>query len=113
MNLWRLTNYGANATTPAIAGDFANPAGDGIVNLVKHALQMAPNATATFPAVTIANGYLTLSFPVNPAAADVTFTSQSGHVTGRWSSASVTVLVNTSTHYKFRDNGSLGSRGPR
>jgi hypothetical protein len=42
INDWRLQFFGVNATNPAIAGDLASPAGDGIPNLMKYALGLNP-----------------------------------------------------------------------
>jgi len=44
---WRYQYFGNEATNPVIAGDLANPTGDGIPNLVKYALGLVP--TNYFP----------------------------------------------------------------
>ena len=44
--VWKNTNFGANAGNAAIAGNGANPAGDGVANLVKYALGMNPNVAS-------------------------------------------------------------------
>ena len=42
INSWRVKYFGSNATNNAIAGDTANPSGDGISNLMKYALGLDP-----------------------------------------------------------------------
>lgn len=62
---WRLQYFGANAANPAIAGDAAAPAGDGIPNLVKYALGLDPTQSATNPLITATvttNGYFQASY---------------------------------------------------
>jgi hypothetical protein len=39
---WRLAFFGSDATNPAIAGDFADPDGDGIPNLLEYAIMGNP-----------------------------------------------------------------------
>ncbi|MGO9608785.1 MAG: Calx-beta domain-containing protein [Verrucomicrobiia bacterium] len=45
-NDWRLTVFGTNANDSAISGDLADPDGDGIVNLLKYALDLNPNVAS-------------------------------------------------------------------
>jgi hypothetical protein len=62
---WRLQYFGTNALNAAVAGDGANPAGDGIPNLVKYALGLNPLSAAARPMVTPAvdsNGLFSLSY---------------------------------------------------
>jgi hypothetical protein len=41
---WQYAHFGSNATNPAVAGDFADPDGDGVANLLECALVSDPNA---------------------------------------------------------------------
>ena len=47
IDAWRLSQFGANANTPSIAGNGANPTGDGVTNLMKYALGLNPLAITT------------------------------------------------------------------
>lgn len=70
---WRLTQFGTNAANPAIAGDFANPTGDGLVNLLKYALGFDPLIphSGAVPHMLATNGYMTITFPQSKTATDV------------------------------------------
>ncbi len=73
VDAWRFANFGVNANNPAIAGDNANPAGDGIPNLLKYALGLNPNVFQ--PALPVGEGVLqvgSLSYPT------LTFTRATG-----------------------------------
>jgi hypothetical protein len=82
MDAWRSANFGANAGKAAISGDTANPAGDGISNLMKYTLGLNPNATAnsglpTLSTVSVTgSNYLTLTFQRSTSATDVSCTVQ-------------------------------------
>ncbi len=88
---WRFAKFGANANVPSISGDTANPAGDGISNLVKYALAMDPNSGATSPASSFSfvNGGWELNFKRNFLANDVTLTVEQSSDLIRWSSAMI------------------------
>ena len=82
----------AQLANPAISGDTANPAGDGISNLMKYALGLNPNAgySAESPGMPStgetsgANKYLTLTF--TGSADDITYSVQATSLlTGSWS----------------------------
>ncbi|MFN0075562.1 MAG: hypothetical protein ACKVY0_03710 [Prosthecobacter sp.] len=76
---WRQQHFGSSANT-GDAADAANPAGDGIPNLMKYAMWMNPTQPGAQPPPTAIthNGarYLGLSFPRNPNALDVTYEVQ-------------------------------------
>ncbi|MBN8459804.1 MAG: IPT/TIG domain-containing protein, partial [Verrucomicrobia bacterium] len=71
-------------TDPAISGDQADPARDGIGNLMKYALGLEPKVcgTADLPYPDKDGGYLTLTYRQNKQAADLTFTVESGESLG-------------------------------
>lgn len=50
INSWRLTNFGASATDPAIAGDLADPDGDGYPNRDEFTFGSQPLDPASVPA---------------------------------------------------------------
>ncbi len=76
---WRQQHFGSTANSGNAADD-ANPAGDGITNLMKYALWMNPAQPGTQPpaVVTEVSGtrYLGLNFPRNPYAYDVIYEVQ-------------------------------------
>ncbi len=76
---WRQQHFGSMANTGNAADD-ANPAGDGITNLMKYALWMNPTQSGTQPpaVVTEVSGirYLGMNFPRNPYAYDVIYEVQ-------------------------------------
>ncbi len=78
---WRAQYFGANANNPLIAGDGANPSGDGIVNLLKYALGLDPTRTNTSPALLTsisATGYFAVSYTrPDPAPPDISYVVES------------------------------------
>jgi hypothetical protein len=107
MDVWRGAQFGAQANVPSIAGDLATPAGDGVTNLMKYALGLSPllpAAPSSYMTVTMENGYLTLSINRAALPPDVTVSAQvCGSLTDAWQS-NVTILSNTATLFKARDN---------
>ena len=88
---WRFAKFGANANTPSISGDLADPDGDGIPNLVEYALSTDPNSGVVTPALTfsfVAGGWR-LDFKRNALANDVTLTLEQSSDLLQWSSAMV------------------------
>lgn len=73
INIWLRANFtAADLADPSISGDAADPAGDGVPNLLKYAMGLDPNAAAPNPFVPAAsNGLFTVTFPVSTTAPDV------------------------------------------
>ena len=71
--VWQNVHFGSNAGNAAVAGPLANPAGDGITNLVKYALGLDPNvdSVAGLPAVSLNGNRLQIQFARNMGATDV------------------------------------------
>ena len=117
---WRTQNFGPGATNSGNAADLANPAGDGIVNLLKYSLGLNPQtAYAPDAAITSAlgtDGFLTMSVNKNPAATDVSLAIE---VTGNislptaWSAQGTTVVQNTTTMLQARDNTAISAAPSR
>ena len=118
---WRNAHFGANAGNPAIAGDLADPDGDGLANLLEYALNLDPLLPGASGLVmdleTISTSqYLRLTATKNPAATDVTFSIE---VTGTigipasWTTAGTTVENNTSTMLRVRDNNAVSAAAQR
>jgi hypothetical protein len=92
------------ANHPEISGPNATPANDGITNLMKYALNLAPkvNGTAGLPVVSTTStggqNYLELSYTKVIAANDITYTVEvSGNVQG-WNSGASYTVVDTITN---------------
>lgn len=74
---WRATVFGTDASNPLIAGDLADPDGDGFVNLLEYALggNALANGGALYQAA-MSTGALTLQITRNLANTDITLTVQ-------------------------------------
>jgi hypothetical protein len=106
---WQFTQFGANASNPAIAGDLADPDGDGLKNLLEYALGSNPNTangSGIIPDMEFVNGtaYLRLTIHKNPAATDVSFTVESGSDFTDWSSATTVIESGTANPLIVRDS---------
>ena len=85
-SVWKLAYFGANANNPAIAGDTADPDGDGIVNLMEYAYAFNPLATNTNPFTgTLAGNQFQVYFPRNTSASDITYVLQTSSSLTAWS----------------------------
>ncbi len=86
IDAWKLHYFGANANNPAIAGDSADPAQDGIVNLLAYAYAFNPLATNTNPFTgTLAGNQFQVYFPRNTSASDITYVLQTSSSLTAWS----------------------------
>jgi hypothetical protein len=117
---WRQQNFGSGATNSGSAADHANPAGDGISNLLKYAFGLDPHmayppATATATGLD-SGGHLTMAVARNPAATDLGFAIESAGdlvAPSAWNAADTTVDENTLTLLRAHDNFSLGGASSR
>lgn len=67
----------AQLANPAISGSSADPANDGLPNLMKYALDLNPNTANANPFIPmVTNGVFTVSYPLSTAAVDVILTPQ-------------------------------------
>jgi hypothetical protein len=85
--IWRSAHFGANANNSAIAGDLADPDGDGLPNIWEYALASDPNQPDADrrPSGVILGNQFQLRFSRNLTATDLTFMVQkSSSVTGPW-----------------------------
>jgi hypothetical protein len=97
-NAWRLAEFGTNANNSAISGDFADPDGDGIPNLLEYALHLDPNVAAVtglpLPQVDPACGCLTLIYTKVISATDIFYIPEAASDPGGpWSTDGVTEAV--------------------
>ncbi len=117
---WRIQNFGPGATNSGAAADDANPAGDGITNLLKYSLGLSPQIPYA-PGTAFATdleppGFLMMTVSKNPAATDVSLAIE---VTGdlstpsAWSTEGTTVDENTQTMLRAHDNTAIGGAANR
>jgi sugar lactone lactonase YvrE len=90
--VWQNAEFGANAGDPLIAGPLANPAQDGINNLLKFAFGLDPHvATAAgLPAMDTVGGKLALTYHRNLAATNLIYTPEWSTNLSTWSPLGVT-----------------------
>ena len=78
--IWKKSVFNSPSawSDPSVSGDSATPGHDGISNMMKYAMGLAPmtSGTARLPTVSLQNGYLTLSYRKNKTATDVTYVVQ-------------------------------------
>jgi len=87
-SIWKSTHFGTNASNSAIAGDNADPDGDGIPNILEYAFGTDPNSPdpKTSLGGTIVSNHFQLQFNRNTSATDLTYTAVMGPIlTGPWS----------------------------
>jgi len=100
LSIWKKAGFTdpADLADPAISGDLATPAHDGITNLMKYALALPPLTcgTADLPTSTRQDGYLALTYRKNKTATDVTYTVQAADaLTGNAWAPATTVVSQT------------------
>lgn len=97
---WQVTHFGPNAANGSIAGPSANPAGDGISNLMKYALGLDPAAfiqpdDPRLPVLGLEQGvggaFLTLTARTDPAAPDVQLVFECSNDKQTWTTNGVNV----------------------
>ncbi|MBS0659829.1 MAG: hypothetical protein JSR82_16440 [Verrucomicrobia bacterium] len=106
---WRVQYFGPGATNSGPAADDANPAGDGLSNLLKYALGYNP--LLAYPAGTgvvfdTDSGRLRLSVERNPATSNIALTVEGTDDLAPgslWSSAGLTIEQNSSTLLRVSD----------
>jgi hypothetical protein len=86
LNAWRRANFtSSQLANPQISGDSAEPAGDGLSNLIKYSMGLPPLVPATNvlnPQIT--NGYFTLTYSRSLSATDVAITLQTSADLTNW-----------------------------
>jgi hypothetical protein len=118
---WRVGSFtAAELASPAISGDLASPARDGIPNWLKYAMGLAPKTTnsasemfqvAARPQV----GYLTLTYRQNKQATDISFITEASDslTAGSWNTDGLQELsrVDSNTYWSVtvRDGVSLAN----
>ena len=74
---WKLAHFGVNATNSVVAGDNADPDGDGIPNILEYAFGSDPmTANTTHPLLgTAVSNHFNLQFNRNTSATDLTYSA--------------------------------------
>jgi lysophospholipase L1-like esterase len=75
-DLWKQANFGDQANNPAVAGDLADPAGDGVPNILKYALGLDPRTAASadsLPTKGLEGAQLTLTYTKIKSATDISY----------------------------------------
>jgi hypothetical protein len=72
---WRMSYFGPSFDTESIAGDNANPSGDGIPNLLKYAFGLDPTTSETsgLPVISAPDDFLQVNFNILSADTDITY----------------------------------------
>jgi hypothetical protein len=83
---WKTFHFGNNATNAAAAGDFADPDGDGMVNLLEYALGSDPLIAGAGNSVSAAviGGHAQVSFNRNASATDLTYVLEASSDLSTW-----------------------------
>jgi hypothetical protein len=92
---WRHRKFGGSANNPAIAGDLADPDGDGLANLLEYGFNTNPLDPNPGPALTFEGPDLVLTYRRCVAATDVTFDIRASSDLTTWSDANETEQVLT------------------
>lgn len=105
---WQFSQFGDDAENPLIAGDDADPDGDGLKNLLEYALGTNPKTGNTSGIVhdmasVSGKDHLRLTIHKNPAATDLTFMVETCGDFSDWSSATTIVETNTANRLVARD----------
>ena len=92
---WRLAQFGAEAGNPVVAGELADPDGDGVANLLEYAFATEPRRAggAAVTAGEVDEGLLAVDYRINLDATDVVAAVQWSEDLGTWSDAPATVTV--------------------
>jgi hypothetical protein len=87
---WREQYFGLNLATETVAGDTANPAGDGIPNLLKYAFGLNPTQRETtgLPVVADVGGYLEVTFNMPVTDTDITYIVETSDDLVNWTEGS-------------------------
>ena len=115
---WQQAQFGANSPVPALAGEQADPDGDGGKNLLEYALATHPNGgnapSILYDTETIGpDSYLRLHVPKNPSASDVEYTVEVNDNLlnpAGWNGVDTVIEQDTLTFLLVRDAVPAGSR---
>jgi subtilase family serine protease len=101
---WQTSTFtSAQLADPTVSGDLATPAGDGIPNLLKYALNLSPwvDGVGGLPVggvvVTVSGTYLTLTYTQVLSATDITYLPQVSADSQTWASGPSSVIITGTT----------------
>lgn len=108
---WRIRNFGPDAINSGSAANTADPAGDGIPNILKYALGLNPKQGypqgAGIAAGLDPTGCLSMTVTKNPAAADILLSIEVSSDVGQaspWTSSETTIDLDSPFLLKAHDN---------
>lgn len=86
---WKTFHFGTNATNAAVSGDFVDPDGDGMVNLLEYALGSDPTVPGPRNSLSgaVVSGHYQASFNRNASATDLTYILETSTDLAAWSAA--------------------------
>jgi choline-sulfatase len=97
---WRYDQFGTDANTVTIAGNLADPDGDGAANLLEYALRLNPNVASVvgLPVYGVESNHLTLTFTKWLDATDITYLPEAADAPGgSWLTNDITQTVISQT----------------
>jgi len=96
VNNWLRANFSAaQLTNTLVSGDSADPANDGLPNLMKYVLGLNPNTADVNPFVPVfTNGIFGLSYPLSKAAVDAVMTPEWSTNLQNWQAGTGFQIVN-------------------
>ena len=76
-SVWKSSHFGTNASDPSISGDFADPDGDGVPNVLEFAFGTDPNTANTNPLVNglMVSNRFEIQFNRNTSATNFTYSA--------------------------------------
>jgi hypothetical protein len=114
---WRQQEFGPQAGNATVAGDQADPDGDGLRNLLEYALASDPMVAGVWSGVTVEHGYLTLTYTRVKAATDIQYWPEvTGSMAGPWEAAKTVVSITdlgATQVIKVRDHVPISDAGQR
>jgi hypothetical protein len=118
LDLWKQAQFGDRANDPSVAGDLADPAGDGVSNILKYALGLDPHTAASresLPVQGLEGGLLTLTYTKIKAATDISYNVVWSHDLITWSQVGLTeaVVPGTDTPASQKIKASVPTNGAR
>lgn len=95
IEIWRAAQFGPDANNPTIAGDDADPDGDGLSNLIEYALNLDPHthSQSQLPVSSRDETTLWLTYRKRIGATDVTLLVQGSQDLNSWSAAGISEVV--------------------
>ncbi len=111
---WRWGHFGVSATHPDVSGDLADPDGDGISNISEYALGSDPLSRSVRPGeCAILSGFLTYTVSKDPRANEALWSAESSNDLNAWDQANTTVLEDSLSTFKVRDNFGVSTNSQR